>query len=382
MIIVVHIIPPYVEFPPIKYGGTERVAYYLLKAQMKHYKALQTIFNDDHIVFTVFAKMNKHYIQEILNKAFSSMTLNFIHAVEQHPYAYVVKVINIIKTMLKSYKQKEKEIKIVIHNHVIQRNSFLLLHYSPIGKKSITTLHYDPPGYKLFNSLRLMQPKGMLIAISRNQYQRLKKFFGSSLYTFIHNGIPIDEFPFCKEKEDYFISLNAILPDKGVHNAIIFSKKTRIRLLLIGPVRNYRYFEVLRKYIDNKNIVYLGEVDEDTKRKLLCKAKALLFPVEREEFFGLNLVEAMACGTPVLAFNKGAVPEIVQHGVSGFLGSSIEELVKYVHQLDLLDPKTIRDYVSERFSSDVMMLRYASLYKVILEGNEDSTHGNLKVLTS
>jgi glycosyltransferase involved in cell wall biosynthesis len=108
------------------------------------------------------------------------------------------------------------------------------------------------------------------------------------------------------------------------------------------------------------------EVSEDEKKRLLCKARALLFPVEREEPFGLNVVEAMACGTPVLAFNKGAIQEIVRHGVSGFLGSSIEELARYVKRLDELDPVTIREF-AWRFSHKIMALKYAIMYKDMLK---------------
>jgi glycosyltransferase involved in cell wall biosynthesis len=164
---------------------------------------------------------------------------------------------------------------------------------------------------------------------------------------------------------EYFISINAIHPSKGVHEAVKFTKKIGARLFLIGPIKDHEYFKTLAKYF-GKDVVYLGEVDENTKRSLLCKAKALVFPVIREEYFGLNMVEAMACGTPVLAFNRGAVSEIVQHGETGFLGSSIEELIKYVPALDMLNPAIIREH-AKRFSSRNMALKYARIYKMILE---------------
>jgi glycosyltransferase involved in cell wall biosynthesis len=214
-----------------------------------------------------------------------------------------------------------------------------------------------------------MLPKAMfggrLIAISKTQYQRLKRSLGSALYAYIHNGIPVEEFPFCRNKEDYFISINAITPNKGIHNAVLLARKLKVRLLLVGPVRDHEYYKLLTKYF-GKEVCMLGEVSEDEKERLLCKARALLFPVEREEPFGLNVVEAMACGTPVLAFNKGAVQEIVRHGVTGFLGSSIEELARYVKRLDELDPVTIREF-AWRFSHKTMALKYAIMYKDMLK---------------
>ena len=364
MLTIIHILPPVIEFPPIKYGGTERVAYELLKAQIEQYKKLQIMLNEENIVFKVFAKINKSSIQ-IINKK----PLNFPIALEffdlskaRSYYDYIVRVINVIKMIKKSQESKNK---LIIHNHMLQRNSFVLLHLSSLGRNTITTLHYDPPFYKFFNLITSINFKGNLVAISKNQFQRLKPFLGSALYTFVHNGIPIEEFPFCGKKDDYFISINAITPAKGVHNAIILSKKAKTKLFLVGPIRDYNYFEMLRKYFDDKEVIYLGEIDEETKRKLLCRAKALLFPVEREEYFGLNMIEATASGTPVLAYSRGAVPEIVSHGVTGFFGSSIEELARYIKQLDSLKPETIR-YYAKKFSNNSMALKYTALYKTKL----------------
>ena len=359
MLKITHIIPPDIEFPPIKYGGTERVAYNLLNAQISQYRVLQKVLNED-IIFEIFAKINKTFMQQledIISKY--SIMLNF-YTCPGTSYNYYI--LCAIRKILKS--QKEGREKIIIHNHVIQRNSFILLHLSSLGKNSVTTLHYDPPLYK-FSSFTSLFLKGKLIAISKNQYDRLKRFLGLALYGYVHNGIPVDEFPFCKDKDDYFISINAITYAKGVHNAIILSRKLKTKLILIGPIRDYKYFEILRKYF-NKYVTYLGEVDEETKRRLLCKARALLFPVEREEYFGLNMVEAMACGTPVIAFNRGAVPEIIQHGATGFIGYSVEELMKYAQQLDKLDPKVIREYTRRKFSSESMALKYTLIYKSML----------------
>lgn len=290
----------------------------------------------------------------------SSTLLEFLYVHETNPINYIFRVINTIRAMSKTEGKNE----LIIHNHTLQRNSFLLLHILGLGGV-ISTLHYDPPLYRSFKLLPTLKFKGKSIAISKNQYQRLKRFLGSFLFAYVHNGIPVDEFPFCKEKDEYFISINAITPSKGVHEAVKFSKRIKARLFLIGPIQDHEYFKTLAKYF-GKDVVYLGEVDENTKRSLLCKAKALVFPVLREEYFGLNMVEAMACGTPVLAFNRGAVPEIVQHGETGFLGSSIEELIKYVPALDTLNPAIIREH-AKKFSSRNMALKYARIYKMILE---------------
>ncbi len=277
MLKIIHIVPPGIEFPPIKYGGTERVAYYLFNAQISQYRVLRKVLNED-IVFEIFAKVNESFVQQLKDSILKHSTKLNVYTCPEASYEYIYCA---IKRVLKSQK-KGKE-KIIIHNHMIQSNSFILLHLSPLGKNAVTTLHYDPPLYE-FNKFISLFLKGKLIAISKNQYTRLKPFLGLALYGYVHHGIPVDEFPFYKDKDGYFISVNKIIYDKGVHNAIILSRKLKTKLILIGPIHDHKYFEVLRKYFD-EYVVYLGEVDEETKRKLLCKAKALLFPVEREEYW-------------------------------------------------------------------------------------------------
>ncbi|MGC9107253.1 MAG: glycosyltransferase [Infirmifilum sp.] len=341
----IHIVPPYIEFPPAKYGGTERVAYYLTLAQVKLRRILEDCLNVDRIHIKVVAR----------HRTVDNLPLN--------PYAYALRLLSIISSTKST---------VIIHNHLIQGNSFLIFH-NLLARRYlrkayvITTLHYDPPLSKLTILRYLANPA--LIAISKNQYLRLRGSLGRSLVGYVHNGIPVYEFPLYKDKDDYLISLAAISPVKGIHNAIIIAKRTGHKLIIVGPIRDQRYFNSLRKYIDNKTITYVGEVDEKTKRNLLCRSKALLFPVEREEYFGLNIIEAMACGTPVLAFPKGAVPEIVSHGRTGFLGSGVEELISFLEGVDNLDPSFIRSYVDKRFSSDVMAKKYCMYYKRLLEGS-------------
>jgi glycosyltransferase involved in cell wall biosynthesis len=345
-LLIIHIVPPYIEFPPVKYGGTERVAHYLVTAQIKLRRVLEDYLGVDQINIKVFAR----------HPATNNLSLN--------PYAYALRLLRTVSQMNSTM--------ILIHNHLIQRNSFLIFH-NFLAKSSfrrvywMTTLHYDPPLSKSLSVLRyLVHPA--LVAISKNQYIRLRGSLGRSLIGYVHNGIPVYEFPFCYDEDNYLISLAAITPVKGIHNVIIIAKRTGNKLVIGGPVRDQRYFNLLKKYIDNKTITYVGEVDENTKRNLLCRSKALLFPVEREEYFGLNIVEAMACGTPVLAFPKGAVLEIVSHGKTGFLGRNVEELISYMKRVDSLDPYLIRSYVNKHFSSEVMAKKYLIYYKQLLEG--------------
>ncbi len=186
----------------------------------------------------------------------------------------------------------------------------------------------------------------------------------------VHNAIDIQEYLPSDEKEDYLVYVSRICADKGTHHAARIAKEKGYRLLIAGkidPGRDERYFhEVLTPYLDGKDIVYLGEVSQKRKLELFSRARAFLFPIQWEEPFGLVMAESLACGTPVITTRFGAAPEVIEHGVTGFLADTLEEIPQYLERIDEIDPEVCRRVALERFSPERMAREYLALYEEAL----------------
>jgi glycosyltransferase involved in cell wall biosynthesis len=183
----------------------------------------------------------------------------------------------------------------------------------------------------------------------------------------IHHGIDPDSCRLAEEKQDYLAFLGRIAPIKGAHIAIEVAKKSGIPLTIAGEVQPMyqEYFDTkIKPQVDGKFIQYIGEVDRVAKNELLSKARALLFPIQWNEPFGLVMIEAMVCGTPVLAFEGGSVPEVVRDGVSGWICRSVDEMSRKARNVGI-DPSVVQEYVRENFSLDRMADRYLELYQQI-----------------
>ncbi len=192
----------------------------------------------------------------------------------------------------------------------------------------------------------------------------------------IHHGIRISDYRMQPQKKQYLSFIGRIAPIKGTHLAIEIAKQSGVPLKIAGEIQPaYReYFESkIKPQIDGKFIEYVGLADLAAKNELLGNSLAMLFPIQWDEPFGLVMVEAMACGTPVLALRGGSVPEVVQEGVSGFVRRGAKDLAKCVAQLPL-PAEAVRAYVEERFSMQRMARDYIKLYSEVLEsaGREKS----------
>jgi glycosyltransferase involved in cell wall biosynthesis len=188
----------------------------------------------------------------------------------------------------------------------------------------------------------------------------------------IHHGIDVTRYRLVEEKQQYLSFIGRISPIKGTHLAIDVARRTGIPLKIAGEVQpvNREYFErKIKPEIDGKLVEYVGPANLDDKNELLGNSLAMLFPIQWKEPFGLVMVEAMACGTPVLAMPGGSVPEIVRDGTSGYICRSVKDMAKRVRELNF-DPIAIRRYVEEKFSIERMVSGYLDLYREAIAQSE------------
>jgi glycosyltransferase involved in cell wall biosynthesis len=184
----------------------------------------------------------------------------------------------------------------------------------------------------------------------------------------IHHGIDVSRYRLVEKKQQYLSFIGRIAPIKGTHLAIDVARRTGIPLKIAGEVQpvNREYFErKIKPEIDGRLVEYIGPADLEAKNELLGNSIAMLFPIQWNEPFGLVMVEAMACGTPVLSMPGGSVPEIVRDGTSGYICRSVREMAKRVRQLNF-DASSIRRYAEEEFSTERMVRGYVDLYKEAL----------------
>ncbi len=207
----------------------------------------------------------------------------------------------------------------------------------------------------------------------------------------VHNAIAYEQFPFEPVKQNYYITLARFTKDKGQVTAAKFAAKYKKRLRMAGtvagigsnrkllfelsnPLSKYRKNEEFRYYSDKilpyvltyPRITYSGNLSGKRKMQFLSCAKALLFPIEWEEPFGMAVIEALACGTPVVAMNRGAMPEIIEHGVNGFLANSEREFYEYALRVDEISPEACRNSVEMYFSARVMAEQYVERYREVI----------------
>lgn len=184
----------------------------------------------------------------------------------------------------------------------------------------------------------------------------------------VYNGTDVKQFTFSEEAEDYLLFTGRIVPEKGIKEAIQVAQETNNRLLIIGPVypEAQDYFDQYIKPQLNDKILYLGFMEQSHLTKYYQKAKALLTPVQWEEPFGLTTVEAMACGTPVISLHRGAAPEIIVNGKTGFIVNSIAEMVEAVKKIDTIKRKDCREHVKEKFSVEKMVDGYEASFEMLL----------------
>jgi len=246
----------------------------------------------------------------------------------------------------------------LIHNNF----DFLPLSYSRLIKTPmVTTIHgfSSPkiiPVYKKYNST------GHYVSIS-NSDRSSELDYAATVY----NGINTNEFILSHEPEDYLLFFGRIHPHKGVYESIQIAKKSKRKLIISGLIQDQEYFDnKVKPFINNNDIVYVGNSGPDERNRLLGGAIALLHPISFEEPFGLSVVEAMLCGTPVIAFNRGSMPELILDRKTGFVVNTIEEALDAVNNIKSINREYCRNWATSKFSRQKMIEGYLDVYTKIL----------------
>jgi glycosyltransferase involved in cell wall biosynthesis len=246
----------------------------------------------------------------------------------------------------------------IIHNHF----DFLPLCYSRlINTPMITTIHgfSSPlivPVYKKYNN------SNHYVSISNaNRHPDL------DYIATVYNGIDINQFTFREHPQDYLLFFGRVHPDKGTLEAILIAQLCGKKIIIAGLIQDEKYFSTsIQPLIDDEYVVYAGNCGPEKRDELLGGALALLHPVLFEEPFGLSVAEAMCCGTPVIAFNRGAMPELVVNGETGWLVDTIEQAVSAVNDLSSITRSVCRKRVVKMFSKEKMVENYIDVYQRIL----------------
>ena len=247
----------------------------------------------------------------------------------------------------------------LIHNNF----DFLPLTYSGLIKTPmLTTIHGFSsqkilPVYKKYNAI------GNYVSISDSDRSPELDYVAT-----VYNGINTRDFTFRAQPKDYLLFFGRIHPEKGTFEAIQIAKQSGRKLIISGLIQDQEYFDnKIKPYINEEEILYVGNSGPTQRDKLLGEAEALLHPIGFEEPFGLSVVESMLCGTPFIAFNKGSMQELILDGKTGFLVNSIPEAVEMVSEIKRIDRQFCRGYASEKFSRQKMIEGYLEVYRKILE---------------
>lgn len=331
------IAPPFIPVPPIKYGGTE-----LFIAELA--RGLQ----QEGIDVTLYAN----------GESTLDVPTRWLYPAAEWP------VLGDAEISLKSLTHSAWAVQEAVQNSdIVHFNSAPGLSFSRFTSVPfVYTIHH--PYEQSYTDYYDQFAEVSYVTISNFQQQKLHM---PRMRT-IHHGLDTSLYSARKHKEPYLSFLGRIAPSKGTHLAIEIARKAGLPLKIGGEVQPVyqSYWETMVKpHVDGKWIEYVGEVGMEDKCELLGNSLAMVFPVQWDEPFGLVMIEAMACGTPVLALPGGSVKEVVKEGVSGHVRSSVEELAGCARNLSI-SPETVRAYMEKSFSVKRMTQDYIHLYSGIL----------------
>jgi glycosyltransferase involved in cell wall biosynthesis len=339
---IAQIAPLMESVPPRLYGGTERIVSYLT----------EELVQLGHDV-TLFASGDSVTAADLVGCAPVALRLE---PRVRDPIPYYMLMLDRVRERADDFD--------IIHFHIDQ---FHFPIFRPIAGRTVTTLHgrQDLPDLK---PLYLGFDDMPLVSISNAQRGPVAS---ANFVTTVQHGIPVDQHPLIVHPRGGYVAfLGRIAAEKRPDRAIAVARALGIPLKIAAKIDRVdeAYFrETIAPLLKGPGVEFVGEIDERQKSDFLGEARALLFPIDWPEPFGLVMIEAMACGTPVLAFRAGAVPEVIDEGVTGFIVDTLEEAVAAMPRVLSLDRASVRRRFEDRFSAKRMALEYVSVYESLLE---------------
>jgi len=247
----------------------------------------------------------------------------------------------------------------LIHNHF----DFLPLTYMRMTSTPVLTTIHGLSSPKIVPVYRKYNRLAYYVAISDADRHPDLEYIAT-----VHHGIELAQFTFRPSPGEYLLFFGRMHPDKGAKEAIEIARRSGLRLVMAGIVQDRDYFErEVEPNLDGERVTFLGSVGPTDRDALLGGALALLHPIQFDEPFGLSVIEANACGTPVVAYRRGSMSEVVAHGRTGFLVADASEAVAALGRVRDLDRSDCRDWVEERFSAERMVDDYIRVYETVLE---------------
>ncbi|MGK9116445.1 glycosyltransferase family 4 protein [Olivibacter jilunii] len=348
--------PLFESVPPKLYGGTERVVSYLTEALVDHGHEVTLFASGDSVTR---AKLVSH-TQEALRlnpKVIDPLAFHILQLQEVIERAHEFDIIHFHTDYLHFPASQ-----------LLQRPCITTLH----GRLDIPELK---PLYDKFDTQAI-------ISISNSQRNPLPQ---AAWMDTVYHGLPKDLYQAIETKDDYVAFIGRISPEKRPDRAIEIAEKAGCKIKIAAKIdkADLSYFhDHIKRLLQKPFVEYIGEIGESEKNDFLGKAKALLFPIDWPEPFGMVMIEAMACGTPVIAYAHGSVPEIIEHGKNGYLVSSVEEAAYAIEKASALDPRIIRRLFEERFSSDRMAQDYVRNYELLCNRHRISVSHHSKKFDS
>ena len=334
---IAQVAPLYESVPPKYYGGSERVVSYLT----------EELVRQGHDV-TLFASGDSVTSARLVAACRRSLRLDK-NCVDQ--LAHHIRMLDLLFRDAKDFD--------IVHFHIDY------LHF-PLtrreGIRSVTTLHGRlniPDLAPLYREFRDMP----VVSISDSQRRPLPWIGWQAT---VHHGLPENLYKFQEKPDGYLAFLGRISPEKRVDRAIQIARHTGMEIKIAAKVddTDREYFEtVVEPMLKDPLTEYLGEIGDGEKGDFLGRARALLFPIDWPEPFGLVMIEAMACGTPIIAYANGSVPEVIEHGVTGFLVEDLDDAVRAVERIPTLSRRRCREVFEERFSARRMAHDYVAVYE-------------------